>query len=480
MLAKWLQDFQPIGMHRVVLGMAKPFTRVTVHRAWYRGGGPVASVYYASFTKVLFSNLYSIAVSNILIFMLGASSSFLGIATALNALAYFAGPLLFQGLSRRAGIKRTIFTISIADLAMMILAASIPLPSIIVAVFIISGFSSCIFWANMATAVRAWQDETPEDSHGTIYRRYVISWIGGGLASELIGILIIATGFDDRLVLAISIAIAFVQLPISHHVSLPHSASKSKEQKRVARVDPGKVRSVGRLLVVPVCLMLIAELSVQMIKGTYDFLYPFVIRDDGGSTGWIYLMSLMQRFAYMSGMFMSSKLGTRGQHTGAMMGLGIATMFTVHSISFPIPIMFTFTLVISEFATGLIYGYSSQALLRYGEKRNALRLASLYETASGAGYGVMVIIAGFGGDHDVRPIFIGLSAFLALAFASFALAAFKVSSRFRRLVNKIPGPSIMPSGNLFHLLPITVRMPVAAFASGECAYPVMLLDTAKK
>ena len=82
---------------------------VTVPREGHRGGDTVASVYHASFTKVLFSNLYSIAVSTILIFILGASSSLLGVASALSPLPYFAGPILSPPGTPGAGTGHGIY-----------------------------------------------------------------------------------------------------------------------------------------------------------------------------------------------------------------------------------------------------------------------------------------------------------------------------------------------------------------------------------
>ncbi|MEX2682993.1 MAG: MFS transporter [Candidatus Sigynarchaeota archaeon] len=460
--------------------MVKTVYTVTVPGEGHRGGSPIASVYHVSFTKILFSNLYGIAVSNILIFMLGTPASFLGVASALNALAYFVGPLVFQGLSIRAGIKRTIFAINIVDLALMLIVSSVPAPSIIIAMFFISGFSNSVFWANMAASIHAWQDWSPEHHHGTIYRRYVASWISGGIASEMIGVVVIAFGFDDRFVLAVSIALAIVQLPLSYRVSLPPIDAKIKEERKIMRAESRKHESLGRMLVVPVCFMILAEISVQMIRGTYDFLYPFIVREDGGSTALIYIMSLLQRFAYMSGIFVSSKLGIHGQHAGAMMGLGIATILAVNTIIAPMHLLFAFAVVFSDFATGLIYGYSSQVLLRYSKKGNALRLASLYETASGAGYGVTVILAGLGGDHDVRLIFIGLSAFLAVAFAVFAIAACKGSTVCNRFVDNCLQVPVLASGISIQILLRSVYTPVDAPSSSKPEALVMLLDTAKK
>ncbi len=464
----------------MVLRMAKTVSTVTVPREGRRGGDPAASVYHASFTKVMFSNLYGISVSNILIFMLGASPAFLGVASALNALAYFAGPILFHGMSKRAGIKRTFFTISIVDLAILLLAACIPHPAVIITVFIIAGFTSCIFWANMAATIRAWQEITPTSYQRVIYRRYGASWIAGGLASEVLGLVMIATGFDDRLVLATSILIAVIQLPISRRVSLPPRAPAIKESKEAARAAPRKARPIGRLLVTPLVLIVVAEIAVQMIRGTYDFLYPFIVREDGGSTWWIYLMSLVQRLAFMSGIHASSKQGPRGQYVGAMMGLGVAIVLSMHVISSPVPFIFAIALLISDFATGLIYGFSSQALLRYGDQGNALRYAALYETASGAGYGITVIVAGLVGEHNTRPIFIGLSAFLALAFTLFVLTSLKGSNIFHRSPGKSTEFLAMARARLFRMTPSTVHSPASSHPSRGVRDAILLLDTAKK
>ncbi|MBN2152228.1 MAG: MFS transporter [Candidatus Lokiarchaeota archaeon] len=479
--------------------MAKTDVQVAVPRKGHRGGDPAASVYRASFTKVLFSTLYSMAMSNVLIFMLGASAAFIGLASALNAIAYFAGPILFHGVSKRAGIKCTLVTISIIDVAMLLVAASFPLPGVIIVIFIVDGFVDCIFWANMVAAVRACQETVPVKSRDVIYRRYSISWVVAGLASELLGIAIIFAGFDDRVVLAISIAIAFVQVPVSYFVFVPPQAISAPDGDPALRTRrtttsvpretaPGdgtgglaaKLRSIGNLLAGPLFLIVVAELSIQMIRGTYDFLYPFVVRDDDGSTGWIYVMSIAQRFAFMVGIYASSKQGSGGQLVGAITGLGIATALTVGVVGHPGPIMFSIALALTSIATGLIYGYSSQALLRCSKRGNALRLAALYETVSGLGYGITVVIAGLGGEHDTRPMFVGLIAFLALAFALFILAASRRIGNIPCLAGTMARPRVVASGRSILVRFADIRRTPDVNTSGlaNCAMPLM--DTAKK
>jgi MFS family permease len=419
--------------------MVKTIIRVAVPHAGPRGSDPAAPVYRASFTKVLFTNLYSIALSNILIFMLDATPAFFGIASALNAFAYFAGPSLFHGVSRKAGIKRSLQFLTVVDLVVLLLAAIAPVPGVIITVFIIDGLASCMFWANMAAAVNALQQASPAMSHEAIYRHYGLSWVTGGIAGELIGLAIITMGFDDRAVLIASIFVAVIQVPLICHLSIPEPPGKTHASPSLAapRTSPlhrssnpkglslARTRMIGQILLAPITLMVMAEITIQMVKGTYDFMFPFIMRDDGGSTGWIYLVSMLQRLVFMVGMHVTSKQGPRAQLLSATMAIGAIALLTVHVIIAPGAMIFILALAITSLATGMLYGYASHVLLRYAKHGAALKITAFYEAISGAGYGMILVITSLSGENNIGLVFSSLEWVLAITFIIFAISSLK-------------------------------------------------------
>jgi Mn2+/Fe2+ NRAMP family transporter len=180
--------------------------------------------------------------------------------------------------------------------------------------------------------------------------------------------------------------------------------------------------AMGKLLLAPISLMIVAEIAIQMIKGTYDFMYPFIMRDDGGSTGWTYFISIVQRLAFLVGMHGSSKQNERGQHLGAIVGLASITALTVHVVASPSAIVFSLALAISALASGLIYGFASQVLLRKARKGEALRVTASYEALSGAGYGIVLLMTSMSSMDDITSIFSSLEWFLAIVLGLFALS----------------------------------------------------------
>jgi hypothetical protein len=226
--------------------------------------------------------------------------------------------------------------------------------------------------------------------------------------------------------------------------------------------------------------MVVAEIAIQMIRGTFDFLYPFIMRENGGSTGWVYLMSIVQRLAFMLGIFASSKQGARGQMLGAIMGLGAVILLTVNVISSPGLVIFTISLAISALASGMIYGYSSHVMLRHKHQGETLRLAALYEAVSGLGYGIIVVISGLGGENDTRPVFIGLMAFLAVAFTMFAMTFLRMNAYHHRAKGKQFAITITAMGTTMQVMQSIVNnLPVDP---GFYVIPGMALpvSTAKK
>ncbi len=420
-------------------GLVKTTIHVAVPHAGHRGSDPAAPVYRVSFTKVLFTNLYNIALSNILIFMLGATPAFFGIASSLNAFAYFIGPSLFHNVSRKAGIKRSLQFLTVVNLALLLLAAAYPVPLIVIVVFVIDGLAACMFWANMAAAVNAWQEATPASYHEAIFRRYGLSWVTGGMAGELLGFAIITMGFDDRVALVSSIFLAVIQLPLVWHLPIPEPRSKAhapasiieprtsstRRPAKPTRVVQARTRMIVQALIAPVTLMVVAEVAIQMVKGTYDFIFPFIMRDDGGSTGWIYLVSMAQHLAFMVGMNASSKQGPYAQHLGATMAIGMITLLTAYVIIAPGVILFTAALAITSLATGMLYGYSTHVLLRYAKHGGALKITAFYEAVSGAGYGIILGITSLCGEYDVKLVFSSLEWVLGIAFVLFAVSLLK-------------------------------------------------------
>lgn len=470
--------------------MAKGNPVVVMLRDKHHGGNIAAPVYRASFTKAFLSSLYAIAISNVVIFDLDTPAFIVGVASALNALAYFCGPLVFHGASRHAGIKQSLQLAGVVDLLAIILVLTIPSPAILVMTFIVDGLASCMFWANMSAAVRGYQDRAHPGIHERIYRRYNTSWIAGGLAGELLGLVITVTGFDDRAGLGACVFIGIAQVFTSNRVDMPARAGdREARDRRVSNaaamparnhVRPSTVRTIARALAGPIGLMIVAELAIQMIRGTFDFLYPFILHDDGGSAGWVYLMSLAQRLALLLGIFTSSKQGIKGQLASAMLGLGMVLVLAVQVVHVPGHAMFTAALVLSAFASGLIYGFSSQVLLRCGARGKALQLASVYEATSGLGYAIMVIIAGIGGDGDVRPVFAGLAAFLAVAIIMFVMVSrgewiIRQWHHAKPFLPDFANPGRQPSTTLLRLVEARISTP-----HGRAIDLPPLMDTAKK
>nr|MDO8113469.1 MFS transporter [Candidatus Sigynarchaeota archaeon] len=399
------------------------------------------SVYRTSFTKVLISCLYAIAVPNILIFRLDVSPLILGLASAINAFAYIGGPALFSRLSVRLGARRAIITLGYMELVTLAITTFFLSAVSLIIVNILDGILASLFWTNMSVIVGRWQDNVPREKKSAVFRNYGLSWSLGAIAGEIIGCVVIFTGLDDRVVLAIGFLLAIVQLPMLHHVSIP--AARPSEQQKIreggakkpaknTRAKQASKSVIFGVLLSPLLLMIVGELSLQVIKSTYDFLFPFIVFENGASSGLVYSVSLLQQVAQMTGIYVSSRRGIKGQYYGALASIGAVALLTTHMLVISAPLAYAAALVFVGLASGLIYGFTAQVMLRHSNNGSSIRIAGMYETLSGIGDGMMIIITGFSSEQDYSFPFATLACYLAITFLYFSACVFVLFRKHTR------------------------------------------------
>ena len=402
-----------------------------------RGGNTVASVYRASFTQVLIGCLYAIALPNVLIFKLHVSPGFLGILGAISAFAYIAGPIIFKKWWSSAGTRKSLIDIVILESVTMVITIAFLAPVVLVVASMLEGLLASMYWTSMNVLVSGWQASMPRSERSGIFKKYGMSWNLGGVAGEIAGFLVILAGLDDYVVLVISLGLEALHFYFICDIAAPSHVARNVEvpgKRDGSRVMANQDRHVVRYLFILVFLMIMGELCLQVIKSTYDFLFPFIVFKNENSSGVVYAMSLFQQMAQMGGIYASSKLDERGQYRGAVAGIGTTIVLTAWVLVAPAMLVISAALIIVGFAGGLIYGFSAQVMLRCN-KGPALRFTSLYETFSGTGDGIMVLITGFTSETGFSTAFMVLEWYLAATFVVFIAFASGMRGASKKFIN---------------------------------------------
>ncbi|HME55688.1 MAG TPA: MFS transporter [Candidatus Lokiarchaeia archaeon] len=386
-----------------------------------RGGNAIASVYRASFTQVLIGCLYSIALPNVLIFKLHMSPVFLGILGAIGAFAYIAGPIVFKKWWSGAGARRSLINIVILDSAMMGITIAFLSPVILIISSMLEGLLASMYWTNMNALVSGWQACVPRSKQSAIFKKYGMSWNLGGIAGEIGGFLVILAGLDDYIVMVISLGLEAVHFSFLLGIVSPDLGIKNAKMPGTrdnSRIANKRYSHAIRYMFTLIVLMIMGELCLQVIKSTYDFLFPFIVLKNEDSSGVVYAMSLFQQIAQMGGIYVSSKLDERGQYRGAVVAIAMTLVITSLVLVAPAMLVISSALIIVGFAGGLIYGFSAQIMLRCN-KGITMRFASLYETFSGIGEGIMVLATGFTSETGYSTAFMVLEWYLAATLVVF-------------------------------------------------------------
>ena len=416
----------------------------TVLQERYRGGSPVASVYSASFTQVLIGCLYAIALPNVLIFKMHLSPGFLGVLGAIGAFAYILGPVLFKKCSSNAGTKKALIDIAILESVTMTIAIAFLSPVVLVVTSMLEGMLASMYWTNMNFLVSKWQAIVPRSKQAEIFKKYGMSWNLGGIAGEIAGFLVIFAGLDDYVVCLVSLGLEALHLYLLRAIICPGSETRKVEARGMrdssSLMTKRDGHAIRRYLFAAVLLMIVGELCLQVTKSTYDFLFPFIVFENDASSSVVYVMSLFQQLAQMSGIYASSKLNERGQYRGAIAAIGTTLVLTACVLVAPAMLMISAALIIVGFAGGLIYGFTAQVMLCCNRIGSMTRLTSLYESFSGTGDGVMVMITGFTSETGFTTAFMVLEWYLAATLVVFLAAAIRIRDIIKKLIKMaLPG-----------------------------------------
>lgn len=432
----------------VVLDMAFITSKIsTALHGVRRGGSTVASVYRASFTQVLIGCLYAIALPNVLIFKLHLSPGFLGILGAVGALAYIAGPVIFRKWSSNSGTRASLIDIATLESATMVITLGFLSPTVLVVSSALEGLLASIYWTNMNVLVSRWQACTPKSKQSAIFKKYGLSWNLGGIAGEIVGFLVIWVGFNDYVVCLISLGLEALHFYFLNGIVSPGSEDRKFEARGARNTSRIMAKRnnhmVRQYLFVLVLLMIMGELCLQVIKSTYDFLFPFIVFRNEDSSEVVYEISLFQQLAQMVGIYASSKLDERGQYRGAVAAIGATIVLTACVLEAPAMIVIAASLIVVGFAGGLIYGFTAQVMLRCNNFGPTMRFAGLYESFSGIGEGIMVLITGFTSESGFSAAFMVLEWYLVATFVIFVAFASGMVCASKKMIKPV-WPGVIP------------------------------------
>jgi len=394
---------------------------------------PVSTI---SFLEVLFGAMYSIALPNILIFKLHYTVLYIGLIDAINSIAYMIGPAVFNRFVSKAGPKKVLVTIIVVTSMYSLVTAFTLAPIVLLVAYVIDGMLASTFWAAMDVAVAAIQSSLPEGEKDKAFRVYGLSWNVGAIAGELFGAGLVAQGFSNYAIMLLSIEFAMIEIPLAIAVTIPvmeklGQRKGGKEAKdRVEgsfnqRTKPLESSRPMPIIMTSMAFVIVGELVYQVMKGTYNFYFPFILYGAGASSAWVYYASLFQQVAQVLAVWWSSHAAAGGRYRAAVAGIGASLLFTFLVVVFPTIGMVLAGVVFVGFTAGLIYGFTARVVLDRVASDRSSKHAAVYESASGAGYAGMQVLSALVGQTDHAAAFLLLVVFMALALMYFITGTFQ-------------------------------------------------------
>ena len=329
---------------------------------------------------------------------LGASSLLVGIIGSAGGLIYcflpFVSGKLCDRLNRKAMISASLLLYGCA----CVLYSLVDDVSLLVYVRILEWSSVAIFWPAVETLIADSGAVKLEDA----LRKFNISWGSAMVIGPVIGGQLIS-GLSIKAPFVFSAIVAFVFGALSLIViNEKGKAGNQNTERKLTRKEPVK----ARYSLLP---GLAAIFLFSSVGGILFTIFPAYATDLGipaFEIGWITFASSVTRvLAFHQANRVEARLGKRGMFLSSSLFLGLATLLTAGSGTFP---LFTLCFAVFGVGAGLSYAASISYILGRWESSRG-HGAGVFESLIGVGYFVGPLIGGIVSQYATNaPYLFGL------------------------------------------------------------------------
>lgn len=389
-----------------------------------------------SFAALLSSTIYNIALPNVWIFQRGFPPSTVGAISMAYTVAYLAGPVIFLHVAKVLGLRGSLLLSAGSTVACAVLQAVVVDTGVLIAINAVNGVIDSMYWPGMHARLATIRASFHDRDNPGVFKRFGTSCIAGAIAGNLAGFAIISAGGSDALVLVLGILLMGLQVPAIWSLrGTRHTAGGSSGHDGHQAPAPRSRRDAAFMLL-PVPVMLVAELAFQAIKGSFNLAFPFLLETSGEGSQWVYVVVLMQQVAQVIAITASASTGARGSFMLAIAGMAGTAAISAAAIPCTSILHASVTVVAGGLSCGLVYAFSTRMLLARASGKDRNKLASANELAGGFGFGIVPFFAGLIADVDFSGVFV-----LTLAIAVASLGAFAVAGQAARRAARRRGMS---------------------------------------
>ncbi|UYP44718.1 hypothetical protein NEF87_001003 [Candidatus Lokiarchaeum ossiferum] len=367
-----------------------------------------------SFVKTFANAIYSLALSNYLIYEKGMASSLVGTISSATAIAYIIGPFFGNKMKDIIGIKNSIIFSSITTTLFIVLQLLFFEPWILISTRILDGIIMGMFWPNLLVLVSSWQKVSTEGQSETNFKNFNKSWsfgLIGGFASGYV----IVFFLTDYIAILISLGIGAIMIPISFLCENEIKYGEVNENQDILISISEKSQSISQstfpATVFPIVLSWIGIIFMTSSKAIFQFSLPFFLKDAGKDSEWVYIITLVIQLLQIIALNKVATFKIRDKQRIFPIGIAGISLLAIFVILFQNIYVVILTTVLLGLMVGLIQGVCMKIMLDWGTKTGSSKYSTLNEVIVGAGFGITPIIAGYVVEVNIYANFAFISIF---------------------------------------------------------------------
>lgn len=366
-----------------------------------------------AFIKTFANAIYSLALSNYLIYEKGMASSLVGTISSATAIAYIFGPLFGNKIKDLIGIKNSIIFSSIASTLFIVLQLLFFEPWILISTRILDGIIIGMFWPNLLIVISSWQKVSTEGESELNFKKFNKSWSFGLIGGFGAGYIIVSF-LNDYIAILISLGIGVLMIPIAFicENEIKHEEIALVKTIRIGHEeDQPVIQSVFPATIFPIVLSWIGVIFITSSKAIFSFSLPFFLSDAGWDSQWVYLITLTVQLFQMISLNRVASFKIRNKQLIFPIGIFGISILALCVILFQSIYIVLFTTILIGLMVGLVQGICMKIMLDWGTKTGSSKYSTLNEILVGAGFGLTPIIAGYVVEVNIYANFAFVSIF---------------------------------------------------------------------
>jgi len=362
---------------------------------------------------------------------IGLNPNIIGIITSGTALAYLFSPLLLRKVHLRIGIKLTLIIATSGFLLIQFIFQFFLEPLLVFLMLILDGIFLGMFWPVLASAVSAISNtkgyRENDRLKDRLMKNYSLSWNIGGIASYLIGTLVLF--FISNIILMFRLALIYAMIGLTFAIIFQNPPIKIEDDVILPLDENIKSYPRREDLNFPVYIPLILICIYGFIIGFIGLVYP--IKSEflkfplfTNYTLYFLRMVLQTLFISKSMEFSIKTLKKLIMPSLLIVSITIFLMGIVQDV-----IIFVILFSILGALHSFLYTFSFKLVIFRNIARNTSKYSTYFEALTGIGFFLAPIIGGFFASIDLSIAFYFLAAVAICTLIFFLMTRNKIITR---------------------------------------------------